>query len=164
MFFLYVLLIVFCIKHLLLLLRSYILMIGSLIGARINKNRAEQTAVKGGGDRKAQYIKGKMNLGQGVKSQRGSFQTKSGHPALYFRGGTFLWIFYAFSVLCLLCLCARLCICALWSPAGKGLTSCLSFVVYNCEFATFPLVSWVRCGTCLYRFLIFAPLLTYISF
>ena len=23
----------------------------------------------------------------------------------------------------------------------------LSFVVYNCEFVTFPLVSWVRCGT-----------------
>ena len=30
------------------------------------------------------------------------------------------------SVLCLLCLCARLFICALWSPAGKGLTSWLS--------------------------------------
>ena len=45
------------------------------------------------------------------------------------------------SVLCLLCLNARL-----WSPAGKGLTSWLSFVVSNCEFVTFPLVSWVRCG------------------
>ena len=33
------------------------------------------------------------------------------------------------SVFCLLCLCARLFICALWSPAGKGLTSWLSFVV-----------------------------------
>ena len=33
------------------------------------------------------------------------------------------------SVLCLLCLCARLFIRALWSPAGKGLTSWLSFVV-----------------------------------
>ena len=32
-------------------------------------------------------------------------------------------------VLCLLCLCARLFICALWSSAGKGLTSWLSFVV-----------------------------------
>ena len=32
------------------------------------------------------------------------------------------------SVLCLLCLCARLFICALWSLAGKGLTSWLSFV------------------------------------
>ena len=29
-----------------------------------------------------------------------------------------------------------------------------------CEIVTFPLVSWVRCGTLLYRFLIFAPLLT----
>ena len=33
------------------------------------------------------------------------------------------------SVLCLLCLFARLSICAFWSPAGKGLTSWLSFVV-----------------------------------
>ena len=31
------------------------------------------------------------------------------------------------SVLCLLCLCVCLFICALWSPAGKGLTSlCLT--------------------------------------
>ena len=29
----------------------------------------------------------------------------------------------------LLCLCACLFICALWSPAGKGLTSWLSFVM-----------------------------------
>ena len=28
-----------------------------------------------------------------------------------------------FSVLCLLCLCVRLFISALWSPAGKGMTS-----------------------------------------
>ena len=42
--------------------------------------------------------------------------------------------------------CARLFVCASWSPAGKGLTSWLSFVVF-CEFVTFPLVSWVRCGT-----------------
>ena len=50
------------------------------------------------------------------------------------------------SVLCLLCLClcAHLFICALWSPAGKRLTSLLSFVVSNCEFVTFPLVSWVN--------------------
>ena len=54
----------------------------------------------------------------------------------------------------------RLFICALWSPAGKGLTSWLSFVVSKCEIVIFPLVSWVRCGTLLYRFLIFAPLLT----
>ena len=40
-----------------------------------------------------------------------------------------------YSVLCLLCLCARLFICALCSPAGKGLTSWLSFVVYNCDLS-----------------------------
>ena len=40
-----------------------------------------------------------------------------------------------FSVLCLLCLFARLFICALWSPAGKGLPSWLSFVVSNCELS-----------------------------
>ena len=48
---------------------------------------------------------------------------------------------------CLLCLCASLFICDLWSPAGKGLSSWLSFVVSNCEFVTFPLVSWVMSGT-----------------
>ena len=68
------------------------------------------------------------------------------------------------SVLCLLCLCARLFICALWSPVGKRLPSWLLFVVSNCEFVTFPLVSWVRYGTWLYRFLIFAPLLTLIMY
>ena len=65
------------------------------------------------------------------------------------------------SVLCLLCLCARLFICALWSSAGKGLTSWLSCVVSNFEFVTFPLVSWVGCGTLLYPLLIFAPLVTF---
>ena len=39
------------------------------------------------------------------------------------------------------CLCVRPFICALKSPAGKGLTSWLSFVVSNCECVTFP--SWV---------------------
>ena len=46
-----------------------------------------------------------------------------------------------FSVLCVLCLCVRLFVCALWSPAGKGLTFWLTFVVSNCEFVAFPLVS-----------------------
>ena len=56
-------------------------------------------------------------------------------------------LFWFCSVFRLLCLCTRLFICALWSPAGKGLTSWLSIVVSNGEFVTFPLVSWVRCGT-----------------
>ena len=42
------------------------------------------------------------------------------------------------SVLCLLSLCTCLFICALWSPAGKGLASWLSFVVSNSEFFYFP--------------------------
>ena len=33
---------------------------------------------------------------------------------------------------------SRLFIAALWSPAGKGLTSWLLFVMFNCIFVTFP--------------------------
>ena len=94
-----------------------------------------------------------------------------------FQGGTsFVDLLWFFSVLCLLCLCARLFICALWSPAGKELTSWLSFVMSNCEFATFPfnwypgslvvldcIDSWPMHPYLLwlYRFLIFALFLTF---
>ena len=69
--------------------------------------------------------------------------------------------------LCYFCLAllyfnARLFVEALWSPAGKGLTSWLSFVMSGCDVVTFQLVSWVGCGAWLYRFLIFALFLTYI--
>ena len=66
-------------------------------------------------------------------------------------------------MLFLSCFCfhARLFVDVLWSPAGKWLTSWLSFVMFNCEVVTFPLVSWVgRCGAWLYRFLVFALFLT----
>ena len=43
----------------------------------------------------------------------------------------------------LLCFHARLFVDALWSPAGKKLTSWFSFVMSNCDVVTFPLVSWV---------------------
>ena len=46
----------------------------------------------------------------------------------------------------LFCFRVRLFIDALWTPAGIGLTSWLSFVMSYCEVVTFPLVSWVRCG------------------
>ena len=46
---------------------------------------------------------------------------------------------YAFVRICLYMPCGH--------TAGKELTSWLSFVVSNCEFVTFSLVSWVRCGT-----------------
>ena len=55
------------------------------------------------------------------------------------------WIIDVISVLFLSCFRARLFIDALWSPAGKGLTSWLSSVMSNCEVVTFLLVSWVRC-------------------
>ena len=54
---------------------------------------------------------------------------------------------YFVFVLCLLCLFARLFICALWSRVGKGLTSWLPFVMSYFDVVTFPLVSLVRCGT-----------------
>ena len=44
--------------------------------------------------------------------------------------------------LCYLCLVfvmlSRLFIAALWSPAGRGLTSLLLFVMFSCTFVTFP--------------------------
>ena len=46
-----------------------------------------------------------------------------------FRGGaSFVDLLCFCSVLCLLCLCARLFICALWSPAGGGGAGLLAFV------------------------------------
>ena len=97
-------------------------------------------------------------LGQGLHWNRFKLSSKIFYWP--FQGRTSFVDLLCSSVLCLLCLCARLFICALCSPAGKGLTSWLSFVVYNCEFVTFLSVSLVRCGTWLDRFLIFAPLLT----
>ena len=47
---------------------------------------------------------------------------------------------------CFLCFRARLCFDDLLLPAGKGLTSWLSFVMVYCDVVTCPLVFWVRCG------------------
>ena len=60
---------------------------------------------------------------------------------------------YAFVRVCLLMPCV---VVTCW----EELTSWLSFVMSNCEVVTFSLVSWVRCGAWLYRFLIFALFLT----
>ena len=53
--------------------------------------------------------------------------------------------------LCYLCLVfvmlSLLFIVALWSPAGKGLTSWLLFAMFNCVLSLSHVVSWVRCGT-----------------
>ena len=50
-----------------------------------------------------------------------------------------LRIIYVISVLFWLCVRVRLFVDALCSPAGKGLTFWLSFVMSNCEVATYPL-------------------------
>ena len=53
--------------------------------------------------------------------------------------------------LCYLCLefvmLSCLFVAALWSPAVKGLTSWLSFVMFYCVLPLSHVVSWVRCGT-----------------
>ena len=73
------------------------------------------------------------------------------------KGVFLLRIIYVISVLFLLCFRARLFIDTLRLPAGKELTSWLSYVMSYCEVGIFPLVSWVGCGAWLYRFPIFAP-------
>ena len=53
--------------------------------------------------------------------------------------------------LCYLCLVfvmlSRLFIATLWSPAGKGLTSWLLFLMFNCVLSHSHVVSWVMCST-----------------
>ena len=63
----------------------------------------------------------------------------------------FLWLVFL--------LLLRLFIAALWSPAGKGLSSWRLLVMFFVFLLLFHVVSWVRCGTGLYRFLIFAVFL-----
>ena len=66
--------------------------------------------------------------------------------------------------LCYICLLfvmlSPLFIAALRSPAGKGLASWLLFVMFNCALPLSHVVSCVMGGICLYRFLIFAAILT----
>ena len=63
-----------------------------------------------------------------------------------FQGGASFVDHLCYFCLAFVMLDAHLFIDALSSPAGKGLTSWLLFVMSNCEVVTFPLVSWVRCG------------------
>ena len=53
--------------------------------------------------------------------------------------------------LCYLCLVfvmlSLLFIAALMYPAGKGLTSWLLFIMFNCVLSLSHVVFWVRCGT-----------------
>ena len=67
-------------------------------------------------------------------------------PGRYFFCGSFVFLFcLVFAVFC-----ARLFVCALWSPAGGGgVGAGLLALVCGvfCGFVAFPLVSWVRCDT-----------------
>ena len=66
---------------------------------------------------------------------------------------------FLFCLVFAMSLCASVYMCFVvtcWERADLLALVCVS----NYEFVTFPLVSWVGCGTLLYQFLIFAPLLT----
>ena len=69
--------------------------------------------------------------------------------------------------LCYLCLVfvmlSSLFIAVLWSPEGKGLTSWLLYVMFIVILLLSHFVSWDRCGTVLYRFLIVAVFLTLVG-
>ena len=68
--------------------------------------------------------------------------------------------------LCYLCLVflmlSRLFIAALWSPAGKGLTSWLLFVMLNCVSVTFPCDILGQVWYLIVSILIFVAFLTFI--
>ena len=78
--------------------------------------------------------RGSIFFSKGRQGRRG-WRPKTGlsPPVKYFtdrsKAVLLLWIFYVFVLSCVCYVCARLFICALWSPAGKGLTSWLSCVV-----------------------------------
>ena len=63
-----------------------------------------------------------------------------------FQGGTSFVDYLCNFCLVLLCFQVSLFVVTLWSPAGKGLISWLSFVISYCDVVIFSLVSWVRCG------------------
>ena len=76
-------------------------------------------------------------------------------PRQYFFCGSFVFLCLVVRML------LRLFIAALWSPAGKGLTSWLLLVMFIVFLLLSHVVSWVACGTWLYRFLILASFLTF---
>ena len=76
-------------------------------------------------------------------------KTGLSRPVKYFTDRTkavlLLWIFYVFFVFAMpLCTSVYMCLVV---TCWERLTSWFLFVVSNCEFVTFPLVTWVRCGT-----------------
>ena len=73
--------------------------------------------------------------------------------------GSPVWYFFCVSfVLFMSCVCHAFASvhCCLVVTCWEGLTSWLFFVMFNCVLSLFHVACWVRCGTWLYRFLIFA--------
>ena len=69
-----------------------------------------------------------------------------------------LWILFCY-LCCVFVMLSCLFIATLWSPAGRANLLPLLHVMFSCVFVIFPM--WCpRCGAWLYRFLIFAFLLT----
>ena len=90
-------------------------------------------------------------------------ETGLSSPVKYFTESSMaellLWIICVFCVMCFSCFC----VCSLLPCnhlLGKGLTFWLLLVMFIVFLLLSNVVSWVRCGTGLYRFLIFAVFLT----
>ena len=74
-----------------------------------------------------------------------------------------LWILFAIYVSCLSLLCCLVCCLQPYDHLlGKGWSLCSLVCCVSCVLSLSHIVSWVRCGTCLYRFLIFAFIFTLI--
>ena len=80
-------------------------------------------------------------------------------PRRYFFCGSFMFLF---CLVFAMSLCASVYMCFVTTCWERADLLALICGVYY-EFVTFPLVSWVRCGTWVYRFLIFAPYLLWDS-
>ena len=77
-------------------------------------------------------------------------------------GGAAFWILFIHYVSCLSVTLSCLFLVALWSPGGKGLASWLSGIwCFLVLLSLYDLVSLVRCGTWLYRFLVLAFFFTF---
>ena len=100
------------------------------------------------------------SYGRTYKAQLSSKRkrTDADFPRRYLFCGSFMFLF---CLVFAMSLCASVYMCFVVTCWERADLLALVCGVY-CEFVTFPLVSWVRCGTWLYRFLIFAPLPTFI--
>ena len=81
----------------------------------------------------------------------------------FYGPSTFIWRKEAWAEKCFVNLVRHYGLASLASRAGKGLTLWLLLVTFIVFFLLSHVVPWVRCGTWLYRFLIFVVFLTFIT-